>query len=95
MGTFGNIETDTRECAFPESPHDGGGSIVFANYAAARAYKHFVADMIVFILGYATRSDGGEGVFYFHSTSTTADNDGTILRPNNVAVASAGRLLRI
>lgn len=95
MGTFGNISTETRECAFPESPNDGGGSIVFVNYDEARAYKYFVADMIVFILGADTRSDGGEGVFYFNSTSTDADDGGTVLRPDNIAVGDPGRLIRM
>lgn len=94
-GTFGNIETDTRECAFPESPSDDGGSIVFVNYASARAYKHFVADMLVAILGATVRSDGGEGMFYFNATSTTADDGATVLRPTNIAAASAGRLIRM
>lgn len=94
MGTFGNISTETRECAFPPSP-SGGDAPVFVNYDEARAYKYFVADQVVFILGADTRSDGGEGVFYFNATSTTADDGGTVLRPDNIAVGDAGRLVRM
>lgn len=36
----------------------------------------------VWVNGYFTTGDGGEGLFYWDSISTTADNGGTILIPN-------------
>ena len=44
------------------------------------------------VLGYHTLSDAGGGVFYWDSTSTAADNNGTIFEGNSVAT---GRWLRV
>ena len=41
--------------------------------------------------GYASASDGGEGTYYYHSTSTSTDNGGTVLAPD----AGTGRWLLI
>lgn len=72
-----------------------GGSSPFINYAAAGAFTGFVADRVYPILGATVRSDGGEGFFYFNATSTTADDGGTVLRPDNIAVGDPGRLIRM
>lgn len=89
----------TCDCTDTQTAQSLTGAIVanfsFANYAAARAFSAFVADMVVGILGATVRSDGGEGMFYYNATSTTADDGATVLRPNNIAVASAGRLIRM
>jgi hypothetical protein len=93
MGVFGSIQSETRECAFPNG--DALFVNVFVNYAAARAFAAFAADTVYSILGAVTRSDGGEGLFYYNATSTAADNGGTVLRPNNIAAGSPGRLIRL
>ena len=37
----------------------------------------------IFISGYYVKDDGGGGLFYWDSTSQEADNNGTIIKPNN------------
>lgn len=89
----------TCDCTDAQTSQSLTGAIVsnfsFQNYAAARAYISFVADMVVGVLGATTRADGGEGMFFFHSTSVLADNASSVLKPDNIAIASAGRLIRM
>jgi hypothetical protein len=37
----------------------------------------------VYVLGYTTQSDGGEGAFYWDSASTASDDTGTVILPNS------------
>lgn len=46
------------------------------------------------VQGGSSINDGLGGFFYWSSTSTTADDGRTVLKPNNLAAASAGRWLR-
>lgn len=43
------------------------------------------------VLGYYSRADGGEGLFYFDSQSVAADNGGTIIAPTS----GRGRWIRV
>ncbi len=45
----------------------------------------------IVVAGYYTPGDGGGGVFYYDSTSTDADNGGTVIAPNS----GAGRWRRV
>lgn len=47
------------------------------------------------LLGYYTPGDGGGGVFRWDSASTSADNGGTIIRPDVVIATDPGRWMRI
>jgi hypothetical protein len=49
----------------------------------------------VVVKGYGSAGDGGGGIFLWNDASTLADNDGTIIRPNDVAAASPGRWIRL
>lgn len=48
---------------------------------------------VVFLKGYRTVSDGGEGTFYWNSTSTITDNGGTIIKPTGST--ASGRWIRM
>lgn len=54
--------------------------LVFANYAALRAYNFqtqvAAGSIDVLVLGYATAGDGGHGQFRYDSTDTTSADDG-------------------
>lgn len=47
----------------------------------------------VFVGGYTAQSDGGQGWFYWDSTSSTSDNGGTIIEANSAP--ATGRWLRL
>lgn len=47
------------------------------------------------LLGYYAVNDGGGGDFYFSDTAMSADNNGTIIRPNDIDPSSPGRYKRI
>lgn len=69
--------------------------ISLPSYAKLRSYTLYQDDTVVFVLGGDTRSDGGEGIFYFDTSSTDTDDDATILRPSGVSVSNAGRWKRM
>lgn len=64
-----------------------------ANYAAARAIDGATLSDgdIRYVEARSTDGDGGAGFFFWDSSATDADNDGTILKLTNTAT---GRLLR-
>lgn len=53
-----------------------------------------VDDQPAQVYGYAARGDGGGGFFYFDGTSTAADNDASVIKPDSIAVGDPGRWLR-
>jgi hypothetical protein len=65
------------------------------NLANLRAMAHATTAPVVVVEGYSTGGDGGGGMFLWNATSTLTDNDGTIVRPNDVAAASPGRWIRL
>jgi len=65
------------------------------NLAGLRAMAHATTAPVVVVEGYESAGDGGGGIFLWNDTSTLADNDGTIVRPNHVAAASPGRWIRL
>ena len=64
------------------------------NLAGLRAMAHATTAPVV-VKGYVSAGDGGGGIFLWNDTSTLADNDGTIIRPNDVAATSPGRWIRL
>lgn len=57
----------------------GSGIGILANIAALRALTAVTAN-VVWVEGYRTLNDGGEGMFVFNSTDTTTpDNGGTVI----------------
>lgn len=54
------------------------------NVAALRSFTG-ISNMQVFLLGTNTPGDGGQGAFYFNSTSTSADNGTSVIVPNGAA----------
>lgn len=71
-------------------------SLSFDSFALARAHLlPFADNQVVVLLGESVPSDGGEGVFYFDATSVAADDGATVLKPDNIAVADPGRLIRL
>ncbi|SEN10713.1 hypothetical protein SAMN05192574_102472 [Mucilaginibacter gossypiicola] len=50
-----------------------------ANYAALRSYAYTPGNESVFVEGYSTTGDGGQGTFNWDPSGTEADNDGTII----------------
>ena len=63
--------------------------------ASLRAMTHATSAPVVVVEGYGSAGDGGGGIFLWNSASTLADNDGTIIRPNDVVATSAGRWIRL
>lgn len=70
--------------------------LTFPSRAALRAFTDYSTTLngVAFILGADAIGDGGDGAFWFSLTSTDADNGGTILKPDNIAVGNAGRWIR-
>lgn len=44
--------------------------------------------MTVFLQGYVSAGDGGQGMFYWSPTSTAPDNSTTIVRPYGVSIGA-------
>src|SRR5437763_14662633 len=65
------------------------------NLAGLRAMANATTAPVVVVEGYESAGDGGGGIFLWNDTSTLADYDGTIVRPNHVADESTVRWLRI
>jgi len=63
------------------------------NYKALRLFSNYTDT--VYVQGYTTVKDGGEGYFYWESTSTEPDNDGTIIKHTGSKPASKGAWKRI
>ena len=51
------------------------------NYAQLRTITG-LANMVVIAQGTSSPNDGGQGAFYFNSTSTAADNNSTVIVPS-------------
>ena len=64
------------------------------NLTNLRAMAHGTTAPVVVVEGYGTAGDGGGGIFLWNATSTLADNDGTIVGPNDVQAASPGRWIK-
>jgi hypothetical protein len=66
----------------------------FANLAALRAVSvsAFADGKTILLDAYATRGDGGGGLFTWNASSSATDNGGTIIQPTGLS--GAGRWLR-
>lgn len=70
----------------------GAGVTTITTMTALRALYvgNIASNTVVELLGYTSVGDGGGGKFYYNSTSTLADNTGTIIAPN----VGTGRWIR-
>jgi len=59
--------------------------IAIANLTALRSFVNSPGNETIFLKGHSTEGDGGEGLFYWESTSLQNDNDGTIIQVTSVA----------
>lgn len=68
-----------------------------ATIAALRAVAHasLTSGYGVTVRGYYADHDGGGGVYLWSSTSTAADNTGTVIRPTALTSIQAGRWVRV
>lgn len=72
-------------------------AIPYTNYAGLRAFSFdatTVGSQIYFTNGYSVVGDGGDGFWYWDGSSTAADNDGTILKPDSIS-SGPGRYKRV
>lgn len=67
--------------------------MAFIDFVELRNFKSPVKNQFVNVLGYSTPGDGGGGDFYFDTSLTSPDNDGTIIKPLNST--NAGRWKRL
>jgi hypothetical protein len=76
----------------PQGP-PGGNGLYVTNYDALRALdaSQWPDGYQAVVGGYETVGDGGWGLFAYVPSSTTADNDGTVLAPSN----GTGRWFRV
>lgn len=61
------------------------------NYAQLRTITG-LANMVIVAQGTTSPNDGGQGTFYYNATSTTADNNTTVIVPNG---ATQGAWIRL
>ena len=64
------------------------------NYAALRNFPA-LSNMCVCALGTVSPNDGGQGHFYWNSTSASADNNSTVIVPNSAVQGAWIRLTGI
>src|SRR5260221_373441 len=69
-----------------------GTSLQVGSMAALRALAAPSALIVVFLQGYYSPGDGGDGFWYWNSADTTTDNTGTVVQPN---AGGTGRWNRI
>jgi hypothetical protein len=66
-----------------------GGALL----ANLRAFNNALTQMTAYMVGYTSPGDGGQGSFYWNSSSTATDDGGvTTIQPNGVTI---GRWLRL
>ena len=69
----------------------GSGVTVFQTKAELRADIGYFDDRPVWVLGDTVAYDGGGGTYVYDEDSTDADTGGTILKPDAISSAAAGR----
>ncbi|HMH21138.1 MAG TPA: hypothetical protein VK563_05155 [Puia sp.] len=62
-----------------------------ANLAALKLYTYTSGNELVYVQGYSTVNDGGEGLFTWDAASSEADNNGTVIQVG----ATSGRWRRM
>ena len=67
---------------------------VVTNFAQLRTFTG-LSNMVVCALGQATANDGFQGHFYWNPTSTTPDNNTTVIVPNGAIQGAWIRLTGI
>ncbi|MCP4340189.1 MAG: tail fiber protein [Desulfobulbaceae bacterium] len=71
-------------------------NLTYENFAAVRVLvPPDFDDGTIYALGQTTRNDGGQGLFYYDTTETAADDDYFILIPDSITFPAAGRWLRV
>lgn len=68
------------------------GVATLQNISALKSYTDYVNDKVIYVKGYYSAGDGGEGFFVYKSAETLADNDGVIIKPTTVS--GNGRWIR-
>jgi hypothetical protein len=63
---------------------DGGAAVTVASPAALRALRPRAADDLVWMSGYASPGDGGQGYWQWDASNVSADNTGAIIKVDNV-----------
>ncbi len=88
------LSTDGSDLLW-DTPAGGSSDLNFIeDIAALRLFEPETSTAQVYLEGYYAEGDGGGGHFYWDSTSTIADNGGTVIKPTSVSVISQGRWLR-
>jgi hypothetical protein len=64
------------------------------NIAELRTYNSYANNKIIYVKGYYTAGDGGEGMFIYKQNEDEADNYGTIIKPNTIISTENGRWIR-
>lgn len=67
-------------------------TVSIQNLSALRGYAYTTGNEFVYVRGYTTVDDGGQGFFAWDSASTQSDNDGTVIQVTGV---SSGRWMRV
>ena len=62
-----------------------------ANLTALRSYTYTTGNEFVYVQGYSTVDDGGQGFFTWDAASSQADNDGTVIQVGS----TSGRWMRV
>ena len=71
---------------------EGVSTLIIPNMAALRAFTEFTEFTTVYLIGYYTPGDLGQGWFNFDLTSSIADDSGATIKPNGLV--GPGRWIR-
>ncbi len=66
-----------------------------AGVEALRAITSHIHTQLAYLLYIVSSGDGGQGQFYYDATSTDADDDSSVIKPNNVDSGDPGRWKRV
>lgn len=88
-------------CGTPDGSGGFGPTVIttartgIPGVAALRALTQHLNNQLEYLLWHTVEFDGGQGNVYFNAPSTEVDNNATVFRPNDIAVDSPGRWLRV
>jgi len=74
------------------SSGDGASTLIIPNISALRAFDQYDEFTTVYVIGYYTPGDLGQGWFNFDDTSSASDDSGSVIQPNGLV--GAGRWFR-
>lgn len=70
------------------------GVATINNVSDLKNYLDYTDEKVVFVKGYYTPGDGGEGFFIYKQAEALPDNEGVIIIPNPAPVSGNGRWVR-